>query len=79
MANARIRINWDAVHELLREPKLVDLIREKTRAIDAATASESRVDFSADGERPRGAVIAGYEPGATPESTRRALLGGLDG
>lgn len=77
--SARVRINWAVVHDLLKEPALAAVIREETRKIDEATDSESRVDFSADGERPRGAVIAGYESGATAESTRAALLRGLDG
>lgn len=77
--SARVRINWNAANALLRTQGVQDLVRRKTRDIDSATTSQSRVDFSADGERPRGAVIAGYEPGATAESTRDALLRGLDG
>ncbi|MFD5308185.1 MULTISPECIES: hypothetical protein [Streptomycetaceae] len=78
MAN-RIRVNWDAVHDLLKNQGTQDVIREHTRRIDQAVTGQSRVDFSAEGERARGAVIAGYEPGATAESTRAQLLQALDG
>jgi len=79
---ARIRMNWNAVQDLLKAPATQELIKEKTRDIDRAVngnGGRSRVDFSAEGERARGAVIAGYEPGATAESTRRQLLQALDG
>ncbi|AKY02158.1 hypothetical protein AVV13_gp09 [Streptomyces phage SF1] len=81
MAN-RLRINWNVVHDLLKNQETQEVIREHTRRIDRAVVGQggqSRVDFSAEGERARGAVIAGYEPGATAESTRAQLLQALDG
>lgn len=80
--SARIRINWPVIHEMLKSEAVKDEIRKHTRRIDAnatALGSQTRIDFEADGERARGAVIAGYEDGATAESTRRILLGSLDG
>lgn len=78
--SARIRMNWGAINDFLKSPEMQAIIREQTRRIDenaAAQGAESRVDFSASGERARGAVIAGYETGATAESTRRILLRSL--
>ena len=78
----RIRVHWDVVHAMLKTAEMQEIIRKETREMDERCASQSRVDFSADGERARGAVIAGYEDGATAESTRDALLralGGADG
>ncbi|MEU5149736.1 hypothetical protein AB0G42_21465 [Streptomyces yangpuensis] len=80
--SARIRINWNVIHELLKSEGIKEEVKRHTRRIDAAASaqgSQTRIDFSADGERARGAVIAGYEDGATAESTRRILLGSLDG
>lgn len=80
--SARIRINWNVVHDLLKTSEIQDVVKSHTRRIDANASgqgSQTRVDFSADGERARGAVIAGYEKGATAESTRRILLTSLDG
>ncbi|MET9425652.1 hypothetical protein ABZY06_33950 [Streptomyces sp. NPDC006540] len=78
----RIRINWDVVHSMLKTPEMQEVIRKETREMDErvnAMDVQSRVDFSADGERARGAVIAGYEDGATAETTRDALLRALGG
>jgi hypothetical protein len=78
----RLRVNWTVVHDLLKTSDVQALIKDRTRDIDQAVArqgGQSRVDFSAEGERARGAVIAGYEPGATAASTRRQLLQALDG
>ncbi|MFJ9961075.1 hypothetical protein [Streptomyces avermitilis] len=77
----RIRIKWDVVHEILKSSEVSDVIKRHTRTIDgnvSAQGVQSRIDFAADGERARGAVIAGYEPGATAETTREALLRSLD-
>lgn len=82
MAVDRLRIHWDVVNDFLKTPEMQEEIKKHTRRIDAnatAQGTQSRVDFSADGERARGAVIAGYENGATAENTRRVLLGSLDG
>jgi hypothetical protein len=78
----RVRINWDVVHSLLKLPATAAVIEEHTKRIDAnvtALGVQSRRDFAMEGERARGAVIAGYEPTATAENTRRALLLSLDG
>ncbi|WP_405560688.1 hypothetical protein [Streptomyces sp. NBC_01180] len=78
----RIRVNWPAVHELLLAEGVAKLVEAETKKIDqrvAALGSQSRTDFAVSGERPRGAVIAGYEDGATAENTRRALLRSLGG
>lgn len=78
----RLRINWNVVHDLLKTDGIKQEIRAHTRRIDAnaqALGSQTRIDFEADGERARGAVIAGYENGATAANTRRVLLGSLDG
>jgi hypothetical protein len=75
----RIRINMQAVMALLREPGVQAEVERQTRRVDANTTAQgvqTRVDFQTD-ERPRGAVIAGYEDGATAENTRRALLRAL--
>lgn len=80
--SARIRINWNVIHDMLKSDGIKEEVRKHTRRIDAnaqALGSQTRIDFEADGERARGAVIAGYEDGATAESTRRILLGSLDG
>ena len=79
---ARIRMNWNAINDFLKTTEVQEIVKKETRRIDAnasAQGSQTRVDFSADGERARGAVIAGYENGATAENTRRVLLGSLDG
>lgn len=78
----RLVIKWDVLHAMLKSPEVSEVIKDHTRRIDANVSGQgvqSRIDFAADGERARGAVIAGYEDGATAENTRRALLGGLDG
>lgn len=80
--SARIRISWNVIHDLLKSEGIKEEVKKHTRRIDGnatALGSQTRVDFSADGERARGAVIAGYEDGATAENTRRVLLGSLDG
>lgn len=82
MSNARVRINWPAVHDLLRAPGVAQIIEDQTKRMDqrvTANGSQSRTDFAATGERPRGAVIAGYEDDATAENTRRVLLASLGG
>lgn len=80
--SARIRINWPIVHDLLKAPGVAAIVEAQTKRIDqnvAANGSQSRTDFAATGERPRGAVIAGYEDDATAENTRRVLLRSLNG
>lgn len=80
--SARIRINWSVIHDLLKTDGIKEEVKKHTRRIDGnatGQGSQTRVDFSADGERARGAVIAGYENGATAENTRRVLLRSLDG
>lgn len=79
--SSRIRVNWNAVHDLLKSQATADVIKGHTRSIDnqaKAQGSQTRVDFAIEGERARGAVIAGYENGATAEKTRRTLLNSLD-
>ncbi|MGW6754526.1 hypothetical protein [Streptomyces sp. NPDC055006] len=78
----RLRIKWDVIHELLKSPEMAHEIKRHTREIDAnatALGSQTRVDFSADGERARGAVIAGYEDGASAANSRAVLLRSLGG
>lgn len=82
MARTRLKINWNVIHDMLKSPEIQHLVKEKTRRIDekaAALGSQTRVDFSAEGERARGAVIAGYEDDATAHRTRLILLHALDG
>ncbi|WP_326792049.1 hypothetical protein OHA79_09615 [Streptomyces sp. NBC_00841] len=82
MSGTRVRINWDVVHSLLKLPTTAAIIQEQTGHIDAnvtALGLQSRRDFALEGERARGAVIAGYEDGATAERTRRMLLRSLGG
>lgn len=79
---ARLRMKWNAIHELLKTPEMQEEVKKKTRRIDqkaAALGSQTRVDFSAEGERARGAVIVGYEDGATAANSRRVILAALDG
>lgn len=78
MAGTRLQISFDGILSLLVEPGVQAEIERITTAIDTATDSDSRVDYQT-GMRFRGAVIAGYEAGATAESTRDALVRGLDG
>lgn len=81
MAGNRVRINWPVVHELLKAPGVQAEIKSQTRRIDqnaAAQGAQTKVDFAADGARPRGAVIAGYENDASAERTRRILLRSLE-
>lgn len=78
----RMEFNWDRINAILTAPRTASLIQHKTaRIADAATAqgSEVRTDMTFEGERVRGAVIAGYEHGATAENTRDLLLRALDG
>lgn len=78
----RIRLDWEAINDFLKTPEMQSEIKRHTRRIDqnaTQQGSQSRVDFSASGERARGAVIAGYEDGATAENTRRVLLRSLEG
>jgi hypothetical protein len=80
--SGRLRINWNVIHDMLKSDGIKVEIRKHTRRIDGnaqALGSQTRIDFEADGERARGAVIAGYETGATAANTRRVLLGSLDG
>lgn len=82
MGRARLKVNWNVIHDMLKANEIQDLVREETRRIDekaAAMGSQTRVDFSAEGERARGAVIAGYEDEATAQRTRLILLHALDG
>jgi len=80
--SARIRINWNALNAMLKSPEVAEIVKAETRRVDENVSSQggqSRVDFAIEGERARGAVIAGYEDGATAESTRSQLLRSLDG
>lgn len=82
MSRNRLRVDWDVVNDFLKTPEMQSEIKRLTREIDqnaTQQGSQSRVDFSAQGERARGAVIAGYEDGATAENTRRVLLRSLNG
>lgn len=77
MAANRIKINRAAIVALLHEGGVQAEVQRVTREIDAnmtALGSQTRVDFSQTSERPRGAVIGGYEDGATVEGTRAKLL-----
>lgn len=82
---ARIRFNWDYILSLPRTPQTAAVVMRVARDVDEACESDSRVDGADGSDRFRAAVIAGYEPGATAETTRRALLqalsagGGADG
>lgn len=78
----RVRVNQTEVKKLLKAPAMQDEIRRQTRKIHSEAedlGTVSRVDFSADGRRARGAIIAGYENEATAERTRRILLQALNG
>lgn len=74
----RVEINYRELIKFLREPSRGPVL-DAAQRIDSATQSESRVDSDIGPERIRAAVIAGYERGATAESTRTALLRALDG
>lgn len=73
-----VRLDGRAIASLRTHPGVAARVRQVAEQIDTATPSESRIDEQTD-ERYRAAVIAGYERGATAESTRDALLRGLDG
>lgn len=79
---SRLRVNRRAVIDLLHDPAIQHEIVRITRAVEERVIAQNvdtRVDFQLEQGRSRGAVIGGYEHGSTPESTRRALLGALDG
>lgn len=81
MAGARIRYNFDAIRALPTSEGAQRVVLQKARDVDAALRSvgaETRVDTQAGPHRARAAVIAGYEDGATAETTRRNLLLALD-
>lgn len=82
MSAGRVRINWPAIHELLKSAEIAALVEDHTRRIDQkaiAQGCQTRTDFAASGDRPRGAVIVGYEQEASAANSRRVLLGSLDG
>lgn len=81
MSDARIRYNFDLIRGLTTLPRTHALMLQKARAVDAALRSagvQTKVDAQAGPNRARAAVIAGYEDGATAETTRRNLLLALD-
>ncbi|MFI7009971.1 hypothetical protein [Streptomyces sp. NPDC050145] len=73
----RVRINYEFINGLVHDAQVAQVVQDVARDVDAACASDSRVDWTDGLGRFRAAVIAGYEPGATAESTRRALLQAL--
>lgn len=78
---ARIRYNFNAIRGLLTDPGTKRVILDKVNDVEAALNSagvETRTDHQDGPRRIRGAVIAGYERGATAEGTRRNLLRALD-
>ncbi|MFJ9318803.1 hypothetical protein [Streptomyces globisporus] len=78
---ARIRYNFDLIRSLTTSEGAQRVVLQKARDIDAALTSvgvQTRVDTQDGPNRARAAVIAGYEPGATAERTRRNLLLALD-
>ncbi|MFC9191440.1 hypothetical protein [Streptomyces cyaneofuscatus] len=81
MSGARIRYNFDFIRSLATSEGAQRVVMEKARNIDAALRSagvQTKVDAQSGPTRARAAVIAGYEPGATAERTRRNLLLSLD-
>lgn len=81
MSRIRLEINWRELHAFLTNDETSEEVTRITRAVDAnatANGSQSRWDFAVGAERARGAVIAGYEDGATAENTRDVLLRSLD-
>ncbi|MCR8576467.1 hypothetical protein [Streptomyces sp. Isolate_219] len=78
----RLRINLGEVFKALRSPEMDAEVERVTRQVEqrvAAQGLQTRVDLKKGPKRMRGAVIAGYEDGATAENTRRALLSSMDG
>ena len=78
----RIRYNFKYIRGLAKDPKVQELVQEQAKRIASkadALGSGTRTDLEVGPRRVRGAVIAGYEPGATAENTRCVLLSSLDG
>ncbi len=78
---ARVEFNWNQLKAILTAPRTASYVQQQTNRIAASASAESevRTDMTFEGERVRGAVIAGYENGATAEHTREVLLRSLDG
>ena len=79
---SRVVIKDRAIRKLLRSADVAEHIKELGNGIWLSTenaGSEARTDYTMGKQRPRVAIIAGYERGATRENTREALLSGLDG
>lgn len=83
MSRPRIRMNFDLIRSYPATPEALALVERKAREIESGLGDvQSRIDSQPGPNRARAAVIAGYEPGATAENTREALLramGGADG
>lgn len=77
----RIRYNFNAIRGLLTSPgalRTVVIAARKVEENAQSQGSQTRVDWQTGPNRARAAVIAGYEPGATAEKTRRVLIRSLD-
>ena len=78
---ARITYNFNMIRGLTTLPRTHALLLQRARMVDDALRSvgvQTKVDAQPGPNRARAAVIAGYEAGATAESTRRNLLLALD-
>ncbi|MCW7984090.1 hypothetical protein XF35_01790 [Streptomyces platensis subsp. clarensis] len=78
----RLRVNLGEIFKILGSPETDAEVERVTRQVEqrvAAQGLQARVDLKKGPKRMRGAVIAGYEDGATAENTRQALLRSLDG
>lgn len=81
MADVRMRYNFDFIRGLARSHQALSVVVNTGRKIDQAVQAQggkTKFDFQGGDQRARAAVIAGYEDGATAESTRRMLLRALD-
>lgn len=79
--SARIRYNFNLIRGFLKSTETQRVLLETARKVEANAKSQgagTRVDSQLGQRRARAAVIAGYERGATAESTRRVLLRSLD-
>ena len=77
--SVRVVLNFPVIKEIPKSPGAQRVVVDQAQEMSARCDSDSRVDHAMEAERYRAAVIAGYEPGATAESTRDALLRALDG
>jgi len=81
VSNVRIRFNFDQIRRLRVAPETHALVVDKARRMEAALqgmGAETKTDSQTGPNRARAAVITGYEPGATLETSRRNLLNALD-